>query len=447
VDTVNYSKYLEFTPKDGGEYYTLRIPEGVAPPAKGDHLIIAGNKLVVSDVSTPEDIAKGRGGPVARSMRENGIAYSVNCLPEGHKWLVGREKGSGDKIEMVGESNKQKRPGTTAPSRRIEDKIDERLKNLTNRHGTRKESNPNKKTGSKFGRRAGARKDPRPKLHRRPGSRYNFEGVDMDKVVSAVKHIIEHHGEDIDQVLSSFDDKDLLRMAARKCMATCLSGWSKSENGIVSENTDMILSSNSWVIAEDGSAQLKNGFKLNYDWLYDLANSDTISEAVVVDDSEIDKDSFSDALSNASGLLRKMNDKEIKKYILNAAKNDEDVDVGNLKKILEETGVNWKFVGAEVENEKVNLLIKVRYSKDGTQEGVVEKKLSIEVKPSADVIDATKRERSGDEVDLAFQREAPETPEIPEEPELPEIEPEPEIEPAPRPDEDLEGGLDLGVQL
>jgi hypothetical protein len=37
---------------------------------------------------TPEDIAKGRGGPIAEQMEENGIAYNVNCLPEGHKWLI-----------------------------------------------------------------------------------------------------------------------------------------------------------------------------------------------------------------------------------------------------------------------------------------------------------------------------------------------------------------------
>ena len=83
----DYEKYLAFTPEDGSEYYTLRIPEGIVPPNKGDHFNLKGNKVVVQSVSTPGDIARGKGGPVAKSMEKNGIAYSVNCLPEGHTWL------------------------------------------------------------------------------------------------------------------------------------------------------------------------------------------------------------------------------------------------------------------------------------------------------------------------------------------------------------------------
>jgi 5'(3')-deoxyribonucleotidase len=83
----DYSKYVHSTPKSGGEYYTLRIPKDVTPPNEGVHLNIGGIDLVVFSVSTPEDIAKGRGGPVAQSMIENGIGYSVNCLPNNHEYL------------------------------------------------------------------------------------------------------------------------------------------------------------------------------------------------------------------------------------------------------------------------------------------------------------------------------------------------------------------------
>jgi 5'(3')-deoxyribonucleotidase len=83
----DYSKYVHSTPKSGGEYYTLRIPKDVTPPNEGIHLNIGGIDLVVFSVSTPEDIAKGRGGPVAKSMVENGIGYSVNCLPNNHEYL------------------------------------------------------------------------------------------------------------------------------------------------------------------------------------------------------------------------------------------------------------------------------------------------------------------------------------------------------------------------
>jgi len=86
---IDYDKYLAYTPvASGGEYFVLHIPVGVIPPKKGDHLIIQNNKVVVQSVATPDDIMRGRGGPVARAMERDGIGYNVNCLPEGHKWLV-----------------------------------------------------------------------------------------------------------------------------------------------------------------------------------------------------------------------------------------------------------------------------------------------------------------------------------------------------------------------
>ena len=297
------------------------------------------------------------------------------------------------------------RLGTTSPLRRITDAIDEKLSNLDKRSGLRKESNPNKKTGSKFGKRLAARKDPKPKLHRRSKHK-RLKGVDMNDVVSAIKYIIEHHELDIDDVIKNFTgNKEILSEAAKKCMLTCLNEWKETDNGIIAENFNMVLSKNSWKIAPDGSVQLINGFKFNYDWLYNLANSiiteDKMSE---LEYQYIDKDSFADTLTNAAGLLRKMTDKEIKKYILNAAKQGEKIDINHLKEILEETGVNWKFIGAEVDEDRINLLVRVKYSVDGTQEGVVDKKLKIEVKPSADVTEASDKSKS-DELDLAFTSE------------------------------------------
>lgn len=83
----DYSHYIISTPERGGEYYSLDIPNGVEPLKEKQCLVINGIKVVVQSVSTPRDIAKGRGGPVAKSMEANGIGWRVNCLPEGHKWL------------------------------------------------------------------------------------------------------------------------------------------------------------------------------------------------------------------------------------------------------------------------------------------------------------------------------------------------------------------------
>lgn len=305
-------------------------------------------------------------------------------------------------------SQKQKRPGTTTPTDRIVAKVDERLNNI----GKDKEQDPNRKTGSKYGKRKRARKNPKPKLNRKQGSRKDFnketktEEINMS-IVKAAKYIIENHGKDVNEIANKYGDVDTLKLVASKCMATCLGGWKVSEQGLVSENTNMVLSKDSWVIAEDGSAKLENGFKFNYDWLYDLANvnpGSTITEDI--DETEMDTDIFSDTLTNAAAILRKLSDKEIKKYVLNAAKEDEDVDIMNLRDIIEETGVNWKFIGAEVDGDKVNLFVRVKYTKDGTQEGVVEKKLSIEVKPSADVSYVEKEEITDDDVNLEFKPES-----------------------------------------
>ena len=87
LEVQSYEKYLDHVPEDGGQYYVLHIPKDATPPKEGQKLTLRGNPVVVQSDSTPDDIAKGRGGPVARSLEANGIGWSVNCLPEGHEWL------------------------------------------------------------------------------------------------------------------------------------------------------------------------------------------------------------------------------------------------------------------------------------------------------------------------------------------------------------------------
>lgn len=90
ISSVDWDKHLSSTPSNGGEYYGMYLPIGVEPPKVGEHLVLGGKKVVVQTVDTPEDIAKGRGGPIANKMRETGMAFHVNCLPEGHEWLKGK---------------------------------------------------------------------------------------------------------------------------------------------------------------------------------------------------------------------------------------------------------------------------------------------------------------------------------------------------------------------
>ena len=84
---VDYSKYMTSTPESGGEYYRLDIPIGVPPPDNGTKLDLNGKAVITLTPKSSLDIARGRGGPVAQSMDKNGIAYLVNCLPEGHERL------------------------------------------------------------------------------------------------------------------------------------------------------------------------------------------------------------------------------------------------------------------------------------------------------------------------------------------------------------------------
>ena len=253
--------------------------------------------------------------------------------------------------------------------------------------------------------------------------------LDMNDIERAIKFIIENHGSKIDNVISKVDDPELVSGIAKRLMQTCLSGWSLKEDKsfLVSNNTDLKLSTDSWTINESGTINLKNGFAFDFDWLYEFSNAcKTLAEGInIKDEDEMDKDSFADMLGNAANVVRKLNDKEVKKYILSAAKQDENIDTINLKNVLEETGINWKFVGADVDEDAVNVFIRVKYSSDGTQDGVVEKKLSIRVKPSADVKEETTGGSGEDKIDLDFGAEESGAiePEIkPEEPELPELE-------------------------
>ena len=299
-------------------------------------------------------------------------------------------------------SARQKHPGTTSPAQRVVKRIAKRLDKLDAHGGKQRLPDTKPKSGSKADRLR--TKDPATqiRIHRKPGNKKKIEeNINMD-LARAVQYLLENHKRDVRQTLQHCPDPQGLSEIAANLMSTCFAGWIQTDHGLISEHSELVLSNN-WALQKDGHVKLGNSFQFDYDWLYQIANYGLLTEAI--DDMETlpDQDAFADALANASGLLRKLSDKEVKKYVLNAAKSDENIDITNLKEILEDTGVNWKFVGGEISGETINLFIKVKYSADGTQGGVVEKKLGIEVKPSADVIE-TERSQPDDELDLSFQQ-------------------------------------------
>lgn len=74
-DKPDFTNYLHSI--DDNRYY-LRIPINVIPPKIDSTITINNEKYFVKSLSTPEDIMRGRGGPVARSMMQNGIGWDAN---------------------------------------------------------------------------------------------------------------------------------------------------------------------------------------------------------------------------------------------------------------------------------------------------------------------------------------------------------------------------------
>lgn len=85
---MDYSKY--FNAIEEHNVYFLRVPKDVVPPKVNDILTINGEKYKVKYLSTPEDIMKCRGGPVGKSMIENGIGWDVQL-----------EKFTGDNMKHI----------------------------------------------------------------------------------------------------------------------------------------------------------------------------------------------------------------------------------------------------------------------------------------------------------------------------------------------------------
>ena len=87
TDQPDFTNY--FHSIDDHNVYYLRIPVDVIPPKVGSTITINNEKYFVKSLSTPEDIMKGRGGPVAQSMIQNGIGWDAKLekVNSGYKHL------------------------------------------------------------------------------------------------------------------------------------------------------------------------------------------------------------------------------------------------------------------------------------------------------------------------------------------------------------------------
>lgn len=211
----------------------------------------------------------------------------------------------------------------------------------------------------------------------------------MDETVKIIRSIIDNHKGDVHSVIESVDDVNELSKVAKNLMKTCLGGWSRSGDMLVSSDNTLQVHSQSFDLMEDTTLRPKRGVSLNYDWLYRLASAadHIVNEEEITYGSryqEFSIDRISDALSNASKVLKGLDDDQIKKYILEQEASEGDVNIRLLRDVLDDADKtpNWRLEKVKVEGSSVHIIIRVKYSRDGTEKGIVDKHLSIEIRPS-----------------------------------------------------------------
>lgn len=218
------------------------------------------------------------------------------------------------------------------------------------------------------------------------------------KMKEAIEIILANHGDSIEQMLEESNDINAISLAARNLITTCLGGWSCQDNYMISQDNKIRLPANQWSLNEDSTITNKMGVSLNYDWLYDVVQK---TDKILCEENQksIDKNLLADTLSNAASVVRRMSDNNVIKYVISAAKQDGTEDISKLRDVINDTGINWKITGADINGDKIYIHLKVKYSTDGTQKGVVGKNLEIEVRPS----DIVREEPSEEELNLEFE--------------------------------------------
>lgn len=223
-------------------------------------------------------------------------------------------------------------------------------------------------------------------------SKRNRRKNKMNETKTALKVILDNHNRDISSIIESVDDPSHIAATAKNLMKTCLGGWSYNDEqtSLLSGDKSLVVSASMFYLTEDSTIKPKNhNLELNYDWLYKLA---TAADQAINEESktygtryqEFNIDQISDALSNASKVLKSLNDEQIKQYILEYEANRGEANLKILKSVLEDADKtpNWRLEDVEIDGTMVHIIIRVKYTLDGTEKGVVDRKLSIEVRPS-----------------------------------------------------------------
>jgi len=238
------------------------------------------------------------------------------------------------------------------------------------------------------------------------------------KMKEAVELIIKHAGGNIARAISEASDecrKDLA-LIARSMVAISLKNWKEDGDYLISSvNESLRLCKDNWRLNEDTTISHKSGKVIDPDWLYNLAmvaegknknysmcwkcewvgstdgldktNSGThkcpkckadLHESRIAE--ENDPQSHGKNFSRAGSILNSLDNNTVMNYLEDAVSAEMNPqEASKQRAVWEETGINWRYISTDVSGDDIVIRLQVKYTTDGSQEGVKQKDLAIRV--------------------------------------------------------------------
>lgn len=198
----------------------------------------------------------------------------------------------------------------------------------------------------------------------------------------AIEFISKHHGEDINNIIEQVQDRCALAKLARKMMAVNFRGWRQDGDYMVFGEDEVKLPSSHWSITEDSRLKSKNKIAIDNEWLYKLAilaeQEEKESVSLGSDEGPLDPKDMGSIFSKAGSILYALDDNRVMNYLEDAIRSKENTEEASRQRsIWESTGINWRLEDVELLGNDVSMRLKVKYSSDGTQQGVSEKILTV----------------------------------------------------------------------
>ncbi|MBD3407225.1 MAG: hypothetical protein GF411_13985 [Candidatus Lokiarchaeota archaeon] len=198
----------------------------------------------------------------------------------------------------------------------------------------------------------------------------------------AIKFIAKYHGQDVGQIIEQVEDRTALARLARKMMAINFRGWHKDGDQVVFGEGEVKLPSSQWAVTEDSRLKSNSETTIDNEWLYKLAILAEQDDKATIEQNNskgsLDPKDVGSMLSKAGSILHGLDNNRVMNYLEDAIRSEKNTEeAAKQRSIWESTGINWRLEGVELLNDDVAMKLKVKYSSDGTQEGVTEKILTV----------------------------------------------------------------------